>query len=110
MYNISDKYLTNFKGVGPKTANCVLLFAFGHPVFPVDTHVGRLSLRLGLTKETKPEKVEQDLMVLVPREKWTLFSHLLIFHGRRICVAKKPKCPDCPINELCLYPNKTKAE
>jgi endonuclease-3 len=67
----------------------------------VDTHVGRLSLRLGLTKQTDPEKVEAELMKLVPRERWTLFSHWLIFHGRRRCFARNPDCAGCELREFC---------
>lgn len=94
--------LTHLDGVGRKTANVVLGNAFDTNVgVVVDTHVGRLSLRLGLTKETNPEKVEQDLMKLVPREQWTLFSHWLIWHGRRRCDARKPACAACEIRELC---------
>lgn len=94
--------LIHLDGVGRKTANVVLGNAFDTNVgVVVDTHVGRLSLRLGLTKETNPEKVEQDLMKLVPREQWTLFSHWLIWHGRRRCDARKPDCAACEIRELC---------
>jgi len=94
--------LIHLDGVGRKTANVVLGNAFDINVgVVVDTHVGRLSERLDLTKETNPEKVEQDLMRLVPREQWTLFSHWLIWHGRRRCSARKPDCANCEINELC---------
>jgi len=89
-------------GVGRKTANVVLGNAFGiNDGVTVDTHVQRLSARLRLSTRLGPEKVEQDLMTLVPREDWTLISHLLIWHGRRICIARKPKCPDCAVNDLC---------
>jgi len=95
--------LTHLDGVGRKTANVVLGNAFDiNEGVVVDTHVGRLSERLGLTKETHPEKIEQDLMKLVPREQWTLFSHWLIWHGRRRCVARKPDCARCEIATLCL--------
>jgi len=67
----------------------------------VDTHVQRLSQRLGFTSETTPEKIEQELMKLIPREQWTLFSHWLIWHGRRRCTARKPDCPGCEVNKLC---------
>jgi endonuclease III len=88
--------------VGRKTANVVLGNAFAQNVgIVVDTHVGRLSLRLRLTAQTNPEKVEQDLMPLVPQEKWTLFSHLLIFHGRRICIARQPNCGACALLPRC---------
>ena len=94
--------LTHLDGVGRKTANVVLGNAFDTNIgVVVDTHVGRLSLRLGLTRETNPEKVEQDLMKLVPREQWTLFSHWLIWHGRRRCDARKPDCAACEIREWC---------
>lgn len=94
--------LIHLDGVGRKTANVVLGNVFHINVgVVVDTHVGRLSLRLGLTKETNPEKVEQDLMKLVPREQWTLFSHWLIWHGRRRCSARKPDCAACEIRALC---------
>ena len=94
--------LTSLRGVGRKTANVVLGNAFSQNVgVVVDTHVGRLSLRLGLTKESNPEKVERDLMGLVPQEKWTEFSHLLIFHGRKICGAREPKCGECGVLGEC---------
>ena len=94
--------LIHLDGVGRKTANVVLGHAFDTNVgVVVDTHVGRLSNRLGLTKETNPEKVEKELMKLVPREQWTLFSHWLIWHGRRRCMARKPDCAACEIRELC---------
>jgi endonuclease III len=94
--------LTALAGVGRKTANVVLGNAFAQNVgIVVDTHVTRLSNRLGLTKWTDPEKIEQDLMPLVPREDWTLFSHLLIFHGRAICQARSPKCEECQIFKGC---------
>jgi len=94
--------LTQLDGVGRKTANVVLGNAFDiNEGVVVDTHVGRLSERLGLTKEKTPEKVEQELMKLVPREQWTLFSHWLIWHGRRRCDARKPDCTACEIRALC---------
>ncbi len=94
--------LIELGGVGRKTANVVLGNAFNINVgIVVDTHVGRLSNRLGLTKEKDPVKVEQALMPLVPQTEWTLFSHLLIWHGRRRCYARKPDCPDCEVKELC---------
>ena len=94
--------LHDLPGVGRKTANVVLGNAFGiDEGVVVDTHVRRVSQRLGLTKHEDPEKIEQDLMDLVPREEWTDFSHLLIFHGRRICVARKPKQDVCTLCELC---------
>ena len=94
--------LTQLDGVGRKTANVVLGNAFGINVgVVVDTHVARLSQRLGLTKQKVPEKIEAELMLLVPQEQWTLFSHWLIWHGRRRCGARKPDCPDCEIQKLC---------
>jgi endonuclease III len=94
--------LTNLPGVGRKTANVILGNAFGlNEGIVVDTHVTRVSYRLGLTRETDPVKIEQDLMKIIPREKWTLFSHLLIFHGRAICVARRPLCERCPLWDLC---------
>ncbi len=94
--------LTALAGVGRKTANVVLGNAFDINVgVVVDTHVQRLSTRLGLTKQTDPVKIEQDLVKLIPREKWTLFSHWLIWHGRRRCIARKPDCPGCELRALC---------
>lgn len=94
--------LTSLAGVGRKTANVVLGNAFGKNVgVVVDTHVTRLSWRLGLTKHEDATKIEQDLMQVVPQEDWTLFSHLLIFHGRAVCQARNPKCEECPIREFC---------
>lgn len=94
--------LTALAGVGRKTANVVLGNAFGkNEGVVVDTHVSRLSQRLGLTKSTTPEKIESDLMALVPREDWTNFSHWLIWHGRRRCTARNPDCDGCEVRELC---------
>jgi endonuclease-3 len=89
-------------GVGRKTANVVLGNAFSiNEGITVDTHVTRVSGRLGLTRHLDPVKIEQDLMRLVPQEDWALVSHLLIFHGRRICVARRPRCPECVLADLC---------
>jgi endonuclease-3 len=89
-------------GVGRKTANVILGNAFGlEEGITVDTHVGRLSRLLRLTRHDDPEKVERDLMPLVPRGKWTLVSHLLIFHGRRTCIARRPRCGECVLADLC---------
>ena len=89
-------------GVGRKTANVVLGNAFGvNEGVVVDTHVRRVSGRLGLTTEQDPEKIERDLLPLVPEGERTLFSHLLIFHGRRVCKARKPQCPECTLNDIC---------
>lgn len=94
--------LVALAGVGRKTANVVLGNAFGLNVgVVVDTHVGRLAVRLGLTRETAPEKVEQALMKLVPQEQWAMLSHWLIWHGRRRCAARKPDCGGCELHELC---------
>jgi endonuclease-3 len=94
--------LKQLPGVGRKTANVVLGNAFGrNEGVVVDTHVQRLSRRLGMTRQTDPEKIERDLMELVPRQDWTVFSHLLIDHGRKICKARKPDCPVCPVADLC---------
>jgi len=94
--------LTQLDGGGRKTANVVLGNAFGiNAGVVVDTHVARLSQRLGLTKQKTPEKIEQELMALVPRKQWTLFSHWLIWHGRRRCNARKPDCSNCEIQKLC---------
>ena len=99
--------LVTLPGVGRKTANIVLGNAFGIPGIGVDTHVMRLSQRLGLTTNINPDKIEFDLTPIVPRENQIRFCHLLQYHGRRVCVAKKPRCPICVINELCPYPDKT---
>jgi endonuclease-3 len=94
--------LTQLGGVGRKTANVVLGNAFNlNCGVVVDTHVGRLAQRLGLTKETAPERIEQELMKLLPRKQWTMFSHWLIWHGRRRCLARNPDCPNCEIKALC---------
>jgi endonuclease-3 len=94
--------LRELPGVGRKTANVVLGNAFGKNVgVVVDTHVQRLSRRLGLTDQTDPEKIERDLMALVPQEAWTLWAHLLIDHGRKVCKARRPECGACVVNELC---------
>ena len=94
--------LVELPGVGRKTANVLLGNAFGmNEGVVVDTHVGRLAVRLGLTNETDPVKVEKALMPLFPREEWALLSHLLIFHGRRICLARNPKCAACILNDTC---------
>ena len=94
--------LTALPGVGRKTANVVLGNAFNLPVgVVVDTHVTRLAGRLGLTAHADPVKIEQDLMKLIPQKEWTVFSHRLIAHGRQICVARKPKCRECFLNDVC---------
>ena len=94
--------LLSLPGVARKTANVVRGEIFGlADGVTVDTHVKRLSARLGLTTETDPVKVERDLMAIIPRESWIEISHLLIWHGRRICKARKPDCPACPLNDIC---------
>jgi endonuclease-3 len=97
--------LVTLPGVGRKTANVVLGNAFGVPAIACDTHVIRLSRRLQLSENSDPVKLEFDLADIVPKKDWTLFSHLLILHGRNVCVARKPKCPDCPIAPHCPAAN-----
>ncbi len=94
--------LVALPGVGRKTANVVLGNAFGvDEGIVVDTHVRRVSVRLGLTEKKDPEKIERDLMRVVPEKDWTVFSHLLILHGRRVCKSRKPDCPNCVLNDIC---------
>ncbi len=94
--------LVALPGVGRKTANVVLGNAFGvNEGVVVDTHVRRVSTRLGLTAERDPQKIEEDLLPLVPERERALFSHLLIFHGRRVCKARRPECPNCVLNDVC---------
>ncbi|HYK82835.1 MAG TPA: endonuclease III [Gemmatimonadales bacterium] len=94
--------LVQLPGVGRKTANVVLGTWFGkNEGVVVDTHVRRLATLLGLTREQQPEKIERDLMALVPRPRWTWFSHTLILHGRRVCIARRPRCEECVVNRLC---------
>lgn len=94
--------LTALPGVGRKTANVVLGNAFREPVgIAVDTHVTRVSGRLGLTDSDDPVKIEQDLMPLLPRSEWTDFTHRMIYHGRETCIARKPDCPNCVLNDIC---------
>lgn len=93
--------LVELQGIGRKTANVILGNAFGIPGITVDTHVKRVSYRLGLTGHVDPVKVEYDLMKLVPRKQWTVFSHLMIFHGRITCAARKPLCGNCVVESLC---------
>jgi endonuclease III len=106
---VPDKFddLLTLPGVGRKTANVLLGNAFGQFTIGVDRHVARGSGRLGLTKQTDPDLIEEDLMKIVPERDRVNFCLLLQHHGRRICVAKNPKCPDCPINTLCPYPATT---
>jgi endonuclease-3 len=88
-------------GVGRKTANVILGNAFDTPGITVDTHVQRLSRRMGLTKETDPVKIEHALGELIPEKDWTMFSHRMIFHGRQVCFARKPLCEQCALNKVC---------
>jgi len=100
--------LLTLPGVARKTANVVLGTAFGIPSgIVVDTHVIRLSRRLDLTKHEEPKKIEEDLMRIIPKEKWIIFSHQLIWHGRRVCVARKPKCLECDLEPLCYSKDKS---
>ncbi len=99
--NMDD--LIQLPGIGRKTANVVLGSAFGVPGIVVDTHVKRVSKRLGLTEKTDPVKIEFDLMGLIPKKDWIAFSHEMVWHGRALCTARKPKCPACPLRELCDY-------
>jgi endonuclease-3 len=93
--------LVPLPGIGRKTANVVLGNCFGVPGIPVDTHVGRLSQRMGLSVHSDPVKIERDLMELVPRKEWTMFGHRMIFHGRQVCYARKPLCDSCALASLC---------
>jgi endonuclease-3 len=95
--------LVKLPGIGRKTANVILGNAFGITGITVDTHLGRVAQRLGLTQNQDPVKIEFDLMPLVPQDRWTKFSHQMIWHGRSICTAKKPQCPVCPLLPYCDY-------
>jgi endonuclease-3 len=101
--------LLTLPGVGRKTANILLGNAFGIPAIGVDTHVARLSQRLNLSRHDDPNKIENDLVGVVPKSEQVAFCHLLQYHGRRVCEARKPKCPECTISSLCPYPAKTQA-
>jgi endonuclease III len=105
--NLDD--LISLPGVGRKTANIVLGNAFGKPTIGVDTHVMRLSQRLGFTSNTDPDKIEADLTALVPANRRVRFCHLMQYHGRRVCLAKKPRCPQCTVIDLCPFKPKTRA-
>jgi endonuclease-3 len=101
--------LLTVPGAARKTANVVLGTAYNIASgIVVDTHVQRISRRLDLTKQTDPVKIEQDLMQIIPRDRWILFSHQIILHGRALCVARKPKCAECKLNPVCYAPDKTK--
>ncbi len=93
--------LMSLPGVGRKSANVVLAVAFGKASFPVDTHVFRVSRRLGLTNGKTPDRVEEEITSIYPEKDWIIFHHLLISHGRTICKARRPLCPDCPVGEKC---------
>jgi len=95
--------LVELPGIGRKTANVVLGEAFHIPGLVVDTHVKRLANKIGLTREKTPEKIEQDLMRIVPEQNWTLFSHLLVTHGRQVCFARRPQCRECVLRPICSY-------
>ena len=97
----SDSELTKLAGVGRKTANVVMSVAFGHQRIAVDTHVFRVSNRIGIVDENDVLKTELALMKKIPENRWTKTHHLLIFHGRHCCTARKPKCEQCPIEEKC---------
>lgn len=99
--NIRD--LTSLHGVGRKTANVVLANAFGRQAIVVDTHMKRISYRLGLTGNTDPDKIEYDLMKIIPEDQWTGFSHKIIAHGRAICLGRYPRCGICPVLPFCRY-------
>ena len=93
--------LTTLPGVGRKTANIILGNAFGQQAIAVDTHVKRVTHRLGWAKSDDPDKIEFELMEVIPQNRWTLACHQIVFHGRRVCMAKKPQCSTCPVAKLC---------
>jgi len=102
-----DEMLT-IPGSARKTANVVLGTAYGIALgVVVDTHVQRIARRLDLTRHTEPARIEQDLMKIIPREKWIVFAHQIILHGRKLCVARNPKCAECELNDLCYAKDKT---
>ena len=102
----SMEELVTLPGVGRKTANIVLYNAFGIPGFGVDTHVARVTNRLGLVRSEDPVKIEEEMCRLIPREEWGQATHLFIFHGRRTCIAQRPRCPQCTLRSLCPWPEK----
>jgi endonuclease III len=104
--NLQD--LVSLTGVGRKTANIVLGNAFGKQTIGVDTHVMRLSQRLGFTTQSDPDKIEADLIEIVPEKQRVRFCHLMQYHGRRVCIANRPRCPECTLRDLCPYPHKTR--
>lgn len=93
--------LTSLPGVGRKTANILLGNAFNQQAIAVDTHVKRVTHRLGWAKSDDPDKIELELMEVIPQKRWTLACHQIVFHGRRVCMAKNPQCPTCPVTKLC---------
>jgi endonuclease-3 len=99
--------LVTIPGVGRKTANVLLGACFGKPAIVVDTHLKRVAARLGLADAPDPDKVEAQLRALVPVERQTRFTWVIGEHGRRVCAARKPRCPECPVRKLCPYPDKT---
>lgn len=99
-----DELLT-LDGVGRKTANVILGECFGVPGVIVDTHCTRLTNRLGFSKSDDPKKIERDIMKIVPQENWNIFSHCVVFHGRAICIARAPLCSQCPVRDLCPFPD-----
>ncbi len=103
----TEEALTTLPGVGRKTASVVLGNAFGVPALAVDTHVFRVSQRLGLARADDPDEVTDQLCEVIPRARWTHATHLLILHGRQTCYARKPDCPRCAVNALCPWPEKT---
>lgn len=103
----SREELMKLPGVGRKTANVVISNAFGQQAIAVDTHVFRVSNRIGLADSDKVEGTEEDLMENIPEDEWTKTHHLIIFHGRRMCKARNPECEICPIKDICFYYNKT---
>ena len=100
--------LTALPGVGLKTANVVLGNAFGQQAIAVDTHVFRVSQRLGLAKSDDPDEIHAQLVLVLAKKEWTLATHLLTTHGRRTCSARAPLCPACPVKALCPWPDKTR--
>jgi endonuclease-3 len=100
--------LVALPGVGLKTANVILGNAFGEQAIAVDTHVFRVSQRLGLSRSDDPDEIHDQLVEVLPQREWTLTTHLLQAHGRRCCFARKPLCPACPVRTLCPWPSKTK--
>jgi len=104
----SREALVALPGVGLKTANVILGNAFGQPAIAVDTHVFRVSQRLGLARSGDPDKIHDQLVDVLPEKEWTFTTHLIQAHGRRCCFARKPLCPACPVRTLCPWPGKTK--